>query len=84
MSTVTIGGVDVDINRPCDVLTELRKAQITIATGGSVSMTRFGDDEVRFTAASAARLDKLIETYEGLCDRSKGRRRRHAGAVVWR
>lgn len=83
-ATVRIGDVVVDIDRPCDILTELRKAQLIIATGESVSMTRNGEREVRFTAASAARLDKLIETYERLCARTQGRRRRHAGTVVWR
>lgn len=83
-ATVTIGGVSVAIGRPCDVLAELRKAQLKIATGESVAMTRFGEDEVRFTAASSARLDKLIETYERLCARCQGSRRRHAASVVWR
>lgn len=83
-TTVSIGGVSVDINRPCDVLVELRKAQLAVATGETVSMTRFGQDEVRFTAASADRLDKLIATYEGLCAKSQGRRRRFAASVVWR
>lgn len=85
MSTmVIIGGVSVDISRPCDVLMELRKAQLTVATGESVSMTRFGQDEVRFTTANADRLDKLIATYEGLCAKSQGRRRRFAASVIWR
>lgn len=83
-SIVTIGGVAVDINRPCDVLVELRKAQLSVATGETVSMTRFGQDEVRFTAASAERLEKLIATYEGLCAKSQGRRRRFAASVIWR
>lgn len=83
-SMIVIAGVSVDINDSCAVLTELRKAQVVIATGGSVAMTRFGEDEVRFTAANAARLDRLIETYERLCDRSQGRRRRFAASISFR
>lgn len=82
-SFVSIGDVSVDINDPCAVLTELRKAQLAIATGESVAMTRFGQDEVRFTAASSARLDKLITTYEALCAKSQGRRSRFAARVIW-
>lgn len=82
-NSVKIGGVVVDINEPCAVLRELRKAQIAIAIGESVSMTRFGEDEVRFTAASSARLDKLIATYEGLCVKTNGSRRRFAARVNW-
>lgn len=82
-STIVIAGVSVDIENPCAVLAELRKAQIIVATGGSVAMTRFGEDEVRFTAASTARLDRLIETYQRLCDRSCGRQRRYAASVAW-
>ncbi|HEV7436978.1 MAG TPA: hypothetical protein VGO22_19250 [Pseudorhizobium sp.] len=82
-SLVRIGSVSVDINDPCAVLTELRKAELTVATGGAVSMTRFGEDEVRFTDASSAKLAGLIAKYEGLCDRKCGRRRRYAARVRW-
>lgn len=82
-SMVSIGGVTVDLNDPCAVLTELRKAQLAIATGESVAMTRFGQDEVRFTATSSARLDKLIVTYEGLCAKAQGRRNRFAARAIW-
>lgn len=82
-SIVIIAGVEVDLSRPCDVLQELRRVQLQLATGETVSMTRFGDEEVRFSAANSDRLEKLIATYEGLCERSQGRRRRHAMRVTW-
>jgi len=83
-ATVTIGGVDVDIDDPCAVLTELRKAEIIVAAGESVSMSRFGDEEVRFSAGSSRALSDLIARYEALCDRKCGRRRRFAKGVRWR
>jgi hypothetical protein len=83
-STVKIGGVSVDINDPCAVLTELRKAQLRVATGESVSMQRFGEDEVRFTPANMGRLETLIQTYERSCAAKSGHRRRFAATVRWR
>lgn len=82
-STVTINGVDVDIARPCDVVTELRKAQLILATGGAVTLSRFGQDEVQYTAANAGQLASLIRTYEAECDKAGGTRRRFAKRVTW-
>lgn len=79
--TITIGGVAVDIDDPCAVLTELRKAELRVAAGESVAMARFGEDETRFTEASASRLERLIARYEDLCARKTGHRRRHAAPV---
>lgn len=81
---VRIGGITVDINNPCAVLAELRKVEIAIATGETVAMTRFGEDEVRFTEASGARLEKLIGTYERLCARASGQKPRSARVIRWR
>lgn len=78
---ITIGGVSVDINKPCDVLTELRKAELVIGVGEAVSMARFGEDETRFTEASLPALQKLIAQYEAKCDRASGRRRRYAAGI---
>ncbi len=80
---VTIGGVRVSIDAPCDVLRELRKAELVIATGGSVSMTRFGEDEVRFSETNRAGLASLIARYQGLCDAAQGRRMRRARPISW-
>lgn len=82
-STVQIGGESVDINDPCAVLAALRKAELAVALGESVSMMRFGEDEVRFSASNVGRLEKLIVHYEQLCVRASGRRRRHAMNVRW-
>ncbi len=80
---VTIGGVSVDMDKPCDVLRELRKAQLVIATGESVAMTRFDQDEVRFTAGSATGLGALISDYERRCAAANGTRHRGARTVRW-
>lgn len=79
--TMTIGGVTVDINDPCAVLAQLRKAQILVAAGESVAMARFGDDETRWSPANAASLERLIAKYETLCDRAAGKRRRFAAGI---
>lgn len=83
MSKVIIDGAEIDIRDNCAILEALLKVRLTLATGGTVSRTRFGEDEVSFTEANGARLDKLISTYEGLCGRSQGRRRRHAMGIQW-
>lgn len=82
--TVEIGGVSIDIDDPCAVLSALRKAQLVVATGGSVSMTRFGEDEVRFGAANLPALRKLIADYSTQCARKTGKRTRFAANVIWR
>lgn len=82
-NTVVIGGVEVDITRPCDVLRELKKAQLTLATGGAVSMTRFDQDEVRFSPTNADQLQSLISIYQRECDRESGRNVRRARRVNW-
>lgn len=78
-----IGGVTVNLDNPCQVLAELRKAEIAIATGESVSVARFGDDETRFTPASMAGLKSLIAEYERKCGATQGRRVRYAKAIRW-
>ncbi|WP_223478739.1 hypothetical protein [Oricola indica] len=78
---IVIGKTTVDINDPCAVLTELRKAEILVATGETVSMARFGEDETRFTEANLAGLQKLIARYETLCARKSGNRTRFAATV---
>ncbi|SMD18168.1 hypothetical protein [Rhizobium sp. RU36D] len=83
MTTVMIDGVEINIHDNCAILDALLKARFTLATGGTVARTRFGEDEVQFAEINPARLDDLIIKYEGLCDRSKGKRRRHAMSVGW-
>ncbi len=83
MSTVNINGTDISIRDDCAILDALLTARLQLATGGTVVRTRFGEDEVTFSEANAARLDKLIAHYESRCDRGRGRRRRHAMTVRW-
>ena len=80
---VMIGGVEIDIEKPCDVLRELKKARLVIGTGGSGSMTRFDQDEVRFTAANNGELQNLIGIYQRECDRANGNSAGRARRVRW-
>ena len=75
---VVINGVTVDINDPCAVVTELRKAELIIATGGGVIRARFGDDDVQFSSGSLSSLRALIGRYDGLCAAKAGKRLRYA------
>lgn len=75
---VVINGVTVDINDPCAVVLELKKVELTIVTGGAVAMTRFGSDEVQWTAANLGRLRELIQRYERDCAARSGQRLRYA------
>jgi hypothetical protein len=75
---VTINGVVVDINDPCAVAAELKKVELIIATGGSVALTRFGQDEVQWTRANLASLQAMIQRYDGQCAAQSGRRIRYA------
>jgi hypothetical protein len=76
---VEIDGVEIDMNDACAVVTALRAAELRLATGGGVVMTRFGrDNEVRWDRGSLAGLADLIGRYERLCERASGRRSRFA------
>lgn len=75
---VVINGVTVDINDPCAVATELRKAELIILTGGGVVRARFGDDDVQFSAASLSSLRGAISRYEDACAAKSGVRHRYA------
>lgn len=77
-SLVNINGVSVDINDPCAVLTQLRKAEILVAAGESVSMSRFNRDTTEFTQANLPHLEKLIAQFEVRCNRAQGKRGRYA------
>ena len=81
MSQVEINGTLVDISNPCALATELRKAEIVVAIGGGVAMTRFGEDEVRWSAANLGRLQDLIRKYEGECAKISGKRQRFAKSM---
>lgn len=75
---VEIGGAMVDADDPCAVAAALRKVELVVATGGGVSMTRFGSDEVQWTMANVGRLGALIARYENACATKSGRRLRYA------
>lgn len=75
---VIINGVTVNIDDPCAVLTELRTAELVLATGGGIVRARFGDDDVQFSSASLSALRDLINRYEGMCAAKCGKRLRYA------
>jgi hypothetical protein len=77
---ITIDGVAVDIDDPCAVARALRKVELKVITGGGVVMTKFGDDEVRFSDSkeSRLRLQELIANYERACATKTGTRIRYA------
>lgn len=78
MDTVEINGVAVDVDDPCAVAKALRKVELAIVSGGGVSMTRFGDEEVRFHAGNLTRLREAIDRYERECAAKSGKRVRFA------
>lgn len=82
---VNIGGADVaaiqvDLDDPCAAVKALRKIELQMVTGGQVVMSRFGDDEVRWSdsASSRARLKELIDDYTRQCAAKQGIRTRYA------
>lgn len=83
-TTIKIGGDTIDITKPCDVATALRKAELAVVAGETVTMVRFGDDETRFSSGNLARLRELIAYYDGLCAESAGKRKRFAAGIRWR
>lgn len=74
-ATIRIGRDEVDISRPCDVATALKKMQLRLATGGVRETVRLDGEEVTYSRASDSRLASLIALYEGLCSRETGGRR---------
>lgn len=70
----TIDGVEIDFDNPCAIASALRKAELTIATGGGVVMTRFADHEVRWSETNLVRLREMIMDYERRCNAQNGRR----------
>lgn len=69
-----VGAIEIDADDPCEVVKALRKIELQVAAGGGVVMSRFGDDEVRWNAASLPRLRDLIADYERRCASKNGRR----------
>ena len=52
---------------PCAEARRLRELLTAMATGESVALTRFGEDEVRFHKGDPARLERLIAEYDRAC-----------------
>jgi len=71
-SLIDIGGEEVDLNRPCDVVMALKKRKIAVAAGASELIIRMSGEEVTFTRANVAALDSLIAEFETKCRQSSG------------
>lgn len=78
---VKIGREFVDINKPADVVTALKKMQLRIASGGLRETVRIDGEELGFQRANLKELKALITEYEGLAAKASGKRRRHAMRV---
>jgi hypothetical protein len=71
-SSVKIGADVVDISKPCDVVTALKKMQLKLAVGGVRETVRIDGEEVTFMGANDRRLASLIAHYESECARQGG------------
>lgn len=78
MATVTIDDETIDDNDPCAVAAALRRVELQVVTGGAVIRSRFGDDEVNWSAANINRLREKIADYERRCAAKNGCRTRFA------
>lgn len=78
MAMIDINGQQVDDSKPCDIAKALRSAMITVATGGTITVARFGEDEMRYGGANVTMLRELVSHYEGQCLMASGQRRRFA------
>lgn len=76
LSTVKIGSDLIDIAKPCDVVTALKKMQLKLAVGGVREIVRIDGEEVSFMRANDRRLASLIAHYESECVRSGGGKKR--------
>lgn len=71
-STLKIGTDTLDIAKPCDVVTVLKKIQLKLAAGSLRDTVRIDGEEVRFQGANDSRLVGLIRQYEADCARASG------------
>ena len=83
---VRIGTDTVDLDKPCEVASALKKVQIRLAAGGIRETVRIDGEEITFQRANMSALKSLIAEYETACARSNGaagQRRRYAKRVRW-
>ncbi|WP_421998194.1 hypothetical protein [Roseovarius confluentis] len=59
---------------PCQEAIELRQIKRDLVTGSAASVTRFGEDEVRYTKADLGRLDAMIAQADRECAVQNGER----------
>ena len=78
---VSIDGIDVDFDHPCEMARALRKIEIKIVSGAGVVRTKFGNDDVQWSNGNIARLRELIGDFERKCAALSGTRTRYAKRV---
>ncbi|MEM1149238.1 MAG: gpW family head-tail joining protein [Pseudomonadota bacterium] len=83
-NTIVIGGETVDINKPCEVVTSLRKAQLKLATGGAEIEIEIDGERVRYANPNQTALVNLIAQYSQACDAESGGNRSRRRQVIWR
>lgn len=64
---IKLGGETVDMDDPCAMAAALKKVRLRLVSGDMEEMARFGEDEIRFSRANSADLDKEIARYERAC-----------------
>ena len=82
--TLRIGTETVDLDKPCEVASALKKVQLRLAAGGIRETVRIDGEEITFQRANMTALKSLIAEYETACARSSGgagKRRRYAKRV---
>lgn len=86
MTLIKIQDRTLDTSDPCTVAETLRALRLQIAAGGQAETVRFGEEEVRYSPANLALLDREIARFEGACSlATTGRRprRRYARRIRW-
>jgi len=88
MSTITIGGIEVDPADPCAVASALRTIRLRVVAGEAVAETMIRDPatqrQIVFTPTNLATLDKAIADYAAMCDSAtNGTRKRRSIGSGW-
>lgn len=81
MNQVRVRKAQLDLDDPCKAVKILRGLRIQIIAGGQAETVRYGNDEVRYSRANLAALDKEIERLAAECAAISGGRRRFAKRI---
>ncbi len=81
MTEIRIQGQIIDTSDPCAVAQKLQAIRLTIIAGGQAERVRFGEEEVTYSSANIALLEREIAKFENACVLKNGgvpKRRRYA------